>query len=180
MEAVGPPSHGGAARFLWDRPLMTRRSTARPGYNIVRDVAVLGIQSGHCEVKYENVRVPYDSLLGPRGHGFVIAQERLGPGRIFHCMRWLGQAQRAFDLMCQRLNSRMVRGEPLGRKQLMQKHVFDSYAEIQACRLLTLAAAQKIDKGDRARVEIAAIKVVGAVCGGRHARARAKPCADGP
>ena len=59
------------------------------------------------------------------------SQERLGPGRIFHCMRWLGQAQRAFDLMCQRLNSRKVRGEPLGRKQLMQKHVFDSYAEIQ-------------------------------------------------
>jgi alkylation response protein AidB-like acyl-CoA dehydrogenase len=136
--------------------------TNTPGYNIVRDTPVLGIMGGHCEVAYENVRVPEANLLGQRGHGFIIAQERLGPGRIFHCMRWLGQAQRAFDLMCQRLHERKVRGVPLAKKQLMQKHVFDSVAEIQACRLLTLSAAQKIDKGDQARVEIGIIKVVGA------------------
>jgi len=136
--------------------------TSTKGYTIVRDTPVLGITGGHCEVLYDNVRVPEANLLGPRGHGFLIAQERLGPGRIFHCMRWLGQAQRAFDLMCKRLLDRKVRGVPLGRKQLMMKHVFDSFADIQGCRLLTLAAAQKIDQGDQARVEIGVIKVVGA------------------
>jgi alkylation response protein AidB-like acyl-CoA dehydrogenase len=136
--------------------------TDTPGYRIVRETPVLGIRGGHCEVAYEDVRVPRDNLLGPRGTGFVIAQERLGPGRIFHCMRWLGQAQRAFDLMCRRLHERRAFGEPLASKQLMQKHVFDSYAQIQACRLLTLAAAEKIDAGDQARVEIGVIKVVGA------------------
>jgi alkylation response protein AidB-like acyl-CoA dehydrogenase len=136
--------------------------TDSPGYNIVRETPVLGISGGHCEVVYDDVRVPRDNLLGPRGHGFVIAQERLGPGRIFHCMRWLGQAQRAFDLMCDRLNNREAFGAPLAEKQLMQKHVFDSWAEIQSCRLLTLHAAEKIDRGERARVEISVIKVVGA------------------
>ena len=72
--------------------------TDTPGYTIVRETPVLGIRGGHCEVMYDDVRVPAGNLLGPRGHGFVIAQERLGPGRIFHCMRWLGQAQRAFEL----------------------------------------------------------------------------------
>jgi acyl-CoA dehydrogenase len=136
--------------------------TDTPGYTIVRETPVLGIRGGHCEVEYRDVRVPAGNLLGERGHGFVIAQERLGPGRIFHCMRWLGQAQRAFDLLCRRLNSRTAFGEPLAAKQLMQQHVFESYAEIQACRLLTLHAAQAIDRGEQARVEIAAIKVVGA------------------
>jgi acyl-CoA dehydrogenase len=136
--------------------------TDTPGYTIVRETPVLGIRGGHCEVEYRDVRVPARNLLGERGQGFVIAQERLGPGRIFHCMRWLGQAQRAFDLLCRRLNSRTAFGEPLAAKQLMQQHVFESYAEIQACRLLTLHAAQAIDRGEQARVEIAAIKVVGA------------------
>jgi alkylation response protein AidB-like acyl-CoA dehydrogenase len=136
--------------------------TDNPGYQIVRETPVLGIRGGHCEVLYDDVRVPKDNLLGPRGHGFVIAQERLGPGRIFHCMRWLGQAQRAFDLLCDRLNARTAFGETLAHKQLLQKHVFDSYAEIQAARLLTLHAAHKIDQGDQARIEIGTIKVVGA------------------
>jgi alkylation response protein AidB-like acyl-CoA dehydrogenase len=98
----------------------------------------------------------------PRGQGFKIAQDRLGPGRIFHCMRWLGQAQRAFDLMCQRANSRVAFGKTLGEHQQIQKFIFDSAAEIQASRLLTLHAAQKIDQGDEARVEIGLIKVYGA------------------
>lgn len=136
--------------------------TDTPGYTIVRETPVLGIMGGHCEVLLEDVRVPAANLLGPRGHGFVIAQERLGPGRIFHCMRWLGQAQRAFELLCARLNSRSAFGEPLAAKQLMQQHVFESYAEIQAARLLTLHAAAAIDRGEQARVEIGAIKVVGA------------------
>jgi acyl-CoA dehydrogenase len=136
--------------------------TDSPGYTILRETPVLGLSEGHCEVLYEDVRVPEENLLGPRGHGFVIAQERLGPGRIFHAMRWLGQAQRAFDLMCERLNSRVAFGSALADKQLMQQHVFDSWVEIQSCRLLTLHAAAAIDRGDRARVEIGAIKVAGA------------------
>jgi alkylation response protein AidB-like acyl-CoA dehydrogenase len=132
------------------------------GYNILRDVKVMGHFGGHCEVQYDDVRVPEENLLGPRGAGFKIAQKRLGPGRIFHCMRWLGQAQRAFDLMCERANSRVAFGGPLADKQLIQKFVFDSAAEIQASRMLTLSAAEKIDRGDEARVEIALIKVVGA------------------
>ncbi|MFN8053045.1 MAG: acyl-CoA dehydrogenase family protein [Acidimicrobiales bacterium] len=136
--------------------------TDTPGYRIVRETPVLGIAHGHYEVELTDVRVPADHLLGARGHGFVIAQERLGPGRIFHCMRWLGQAQRAFELMCRRLNERTAFGEPLAAKQLMQSHVFESYAEIQSARLLTLQAAKRIDEGDQARVEIGVIKVVGA------------------
>ncbi len=91
--------------------------THTPGYNIVRDVKVMGEYGGHCEVRYENVRVPEANLLGPRGAGFVIAQKRLGPGRIFHCMRWLGQAQRAFELMCARANERFAHGSLLAEKQ---------------------------------------------------------------
>jgi acyl-CoA dehydrogenase len=136
--------------------------TDTPGYDIVRETPVLGIRGGHCEVVYDDVRVPADNLLGGRGRGFVIAQERLGPGRIFHAMRWLGQAQRAFDLLCDRLVHREAFGGPLASKQLMQQHVFDSYAQIQACRLLTLHAAEAVDRGGDARVEIGAVKVVGA------------------
>ena len=136
--------------------------TDTPGYNILRDVRVMGQYDGHYEVDYVDVRVPKDNLLGPRGQGFKIAQDRLGPGRIFHCMRWLGQAQRAFDLLCERANNRVAFGKNLAEHQQIQKFVFDSAAEIQASRLLTLHAAQKIDQGDEARVEIGLIKVYGA------------------
>ena len=136
--------------------------TDTKGYDILRDVKVMGEAWGHYEVDYNDVRVPEANLLGPRGQGFKIAQDRLGPGRIFHCMRWLGQAQRAFDLMCERANSRVAFGKVLGKHQQIQKFIFDSAAEIQAARLLTLHAAQKIDQGDEARVEIGLIKVYGA------------------
>jgi len=136
--------------------------TDTPGYKIVRETPLLGIRGGHCEVVYDNVRVPRDNLLGERGAGFLIAQQRLGPGRIFHCMRWLGQAQRAFDLLCERANERVAFGGPLADKQQVQAMVFETAAEIQACRLLTLDAAHKLDSGDPARVEIGLIKVVGA------------------
>lgn len=132
------------------------------GYNIVRDVRVMGKPDGHYEVLYDNVRVPKNNLLGPRGQGFKIAQDRLGPGRIFHCMRWLGQAQRAFDLMCTRANERVAFGKTLGEHQQIQKFISDTATEIQASRLLTLHAAQKIDEGDEARIEIGLIKVYGA------------------
>ncbi|MGE4607775.1 MAG: acyl-CoA dehydrogenase family protein [Myxococcota bacterium] len=136
--------------------------TNTPGYEIVREPRVMGRHGGHCEIALHDVRVPESNLLGPRGAGFKIAQRRLGPGRIFHCMRWLGQAQRAFDLMCDRANDRVAFGKPLGQHQQIQKFVFDSLCEIQGSRMLTLAAAHKIDQGDEARVEIGMIKVVGA------------------
>jgi alkylation response protein AidB-like acyl-CoA dehydrogenase len=136
--------------------------TDTPGYEIIREPRVMGFHGGHCELSLRDVRVPESNLLGPRGGGFKIAQRRLGPGRIFHCMRWLGQAQRAFDLMCERANERVAFGKTLGQHQQIQKFVFDSLCEIQASRMLTLQAAHKIDQGDEARVEIGMIKVVGA------------------
>jgi alkylation response protein AidB-like acyl-CoA dehydrogenase len=114
--------------------------------------------STHCDVRYSGVRVPAGNLLGERGDGFRIAQKRLGPGRIHHVMRWLGQMQRAFELMCTRALEREVFGGPLAEKQTVQNWIADSAADIQACRLLTLDAAHKIDQGDEARVEISLVK----------------------
>src|SRR5207247_10527266 len=96
--------------------------------------------------------------LGDPGDGFRIAQKRLGPGRIHHVMRWLGQMQRAFELMCRRALEREAFGGPLAEKQTVQNWIADSAAEIQACRLLTLDAAHKIDQGEEARVEVSVIK----------------------
>ena len=148
------PSHGAFSMIIVP--------TDNPGYKIVRETPVLGINGGHYEVEYDNVEVPEENLLGPRGQGFIIAQKRLGPGRIFHCMRWLGQAQRAFDLLCERMHERETFGTPLTKTQLLQTFVFDSACEIQASRHLTLDAAKRIDQGDDARIEIGLIKVVGA------------------
>jgi alkylation response protein AidB-like acyl-CoA dehydrogenase len=145
-----------------DRFSMIIVPTDTPGYRIVRETPVLGIEGGHYEVDLSEVRVPRDNLLGPAGHGFRIAQQRLGPGRIFHCMRWLGQAQRAFDLMCRRMYAREAFGGLLADKQLLQSYVFESAAEIQASRLLTLDAARQLDAGKEAREQIALIKVAGA------------------
>ena len=112
----------------------------------------------HCEVTYEGVRVPAGNVLGEPGDGFRIAQKRLGPGRIHHVMRWLGQMQRAFDLMCSYSLEREAFGGPLAEKQTVQNWIADSAAEIHACRLMTLDAAHKIDEGDEARVEVSLIK----------------------
>jgi acyl-CoA dehydrogenase len=128
----------------------------------IEPVPVLGHRgrgwTTHCEVTYSDVRVPADNLLGERGDGFLIAQKRLGPGRIHHVMRWLGQMQRAFELMCSRALEREAFGGPLAEKQTVQNWIADSAAEIQACRLLTLDAAHKIDDERDARVEISLIK----------------------
>ena len=133
-----------------------------PGVDVVRAIPTMGHRgrnwSTHCEVRYTNVRVPVANLLGDEGAGFRIAQKRLGPGRIHHVMRWLGQMERAFELMCTYSLEREAFGEPLAQKQTVQNWIADSYAEIQACRLTTLDAAHKIDAGDEARVEISAIK----------------------
>src|SRR3954468_22137794 len=112
----------------------------------------------HCDVTYEGVRVPAANVLGERGDGFRIAQKRLGPGRIHHVMRWLGQMQRAFELLCSYSLQREAFGGPLAEKQTIQNWIADSAAEIQACRLMTLDAAHKIDGGDEARVEVSVIK----------------------
>ena len=137
--------------------------TDTPGYQIVRVVPTMGTTLGHhCEVRLDDVRVPRENLLGERGAGFVIAQKRLGPGRIFHCMRWLGQAQRAFELMCEWAKVRYAHGSYLSEKGEIQRYVAESAAEIQAARLMTLDAARVLDEGGEARVEISLIKFWGA------------------
>jgi alkylation response protein AidB-like acyl-CoA dehydrogenase len=136
--------------------------TETPGYELIRAIPVLGHAgrgwSTHCEVRYTDVRVPRENVLGEPGDGFRIAQKRLGPGRIHHVMRWLGQMQRAFELMCSYALEREVGGGPLADRQTVQNWIADSAAEIQACRLLTLDAARKLDEGGEARVEVSLIK----------------------
>ena len=137
--------------------------TDTEGYEIVRVVPTMGHTGGnHCEVQYNDVRVPYENLLGGRGQGFHIAQKRLGPGRIFHSMRWLGQAQRAFELMCERAKMRYAHGSYLAEKGDIQAMIAESAAEIQAARMMTLDAARAIDSGSEARTEISLIKFWGA------------------
>ena len=136
--------------------------TDTPGYELVRRISVMGHEgrgwATHCETRFTGVRVPVENVLGEPGDGFRIAQKRLGPGRIHHVMRWLGQMQRAFDLMCSYALERKTFGEPLAGKQTIQNWIAESAAEIQACRLMTMQAAQRIDEGDEARVEISLIK----------------------
>jgi alkylation response protein AidB-like acyl-CoA dehydrogenase len=137
--------------------------TDTPGYEIARVIPTMGsTQGSHCEVWLKDVRVPEENLLGGRGQGFVIAQKRLGPGRIFHCMRWLGQAERAFELMCEWAKVRYAHGSLLAEKGEIQRYVAESAAEIQAARLMTLDAARLLDRGDEARVQISLIKFWGA------------------
>lgn len=137
--------------------------TDTPGYEIVRVVPTMGhTGGGHCELRLTDVRVPADHLLGERGRGFHIAQARLGPGRIFHCMRWLGQAQRAFELMCDRATTRWAHGSYLAEKGEIQAMIAESAAEIQAARLMTLDAARALDAGDDARIQVSLIKFWGA------------------
>jgi acyl-CoA dehydrogenase len=138
-----------------------------PGVSRVRNVASLEkdipFGFGHAQLRYSDVRVPAANLIGDRGKGFAIAQARLGPGRIHHCMRWLGQSQRAFDILCERALQREAFGGPLTRKQTVTNWIADSATEMHAARLMTLHAAWKIDQvGARdARREIAMIKFWG-------------------
>jgi acyl-CoA dehydrogenase len=136
--------------------------TDTPGYELVRRIPVMGHEGRgwgtHCETRFTGVRVPVANTLGEPGDGFRIAQKRLGPGRIHHVMRWLGQMQRAFELMCTYALEREAHGGPLAEKQTVQNWIAESAAEIQACRLMTMQAAQRIDEGDEARVEVSLIK----------------------
>lgn len=136
--------------------------TDSPGYEIVRVIPTLGSLAPHCEVRLNGVRVPRTAVLGQRGQGFTIAQQRLGAGRILHCMRWLGQAHRAFELMCGRAKTRYAHGSALAEKGEIQRFIADSAAEMHAARLMTLDAARLLDAGQAARVEISMIKVFGA------------------
>jgi acyl-CoA dehydrogenase len=142
-----------------------------PGVNLVRDVSNMehpyphfGMLGGHTEIVYDDVRLGPDALLGNEGEGFLIALHRLVPGRIHHCMRWLGVAGRAFDMLCERAVYRPVRGGLLCDKQTVQNWIADSAAQMQAARLMTLQAAWKIDRygSSAARTDVSLIKVFGA------------------
>jgi acyl-CoA dehydrogenase len=135
-----------------------------PGITILRNVPLYGHnddEGTHSYIRYDNVRVPKDHLLGERGRGFVVAQTRLGGGRIHHAMRTVGLVKRAFDMMCERALSRRTKGETLARKQLVQAMIADSWIQLEQFRLLVLRTAWKIDRYDdyqRVRADISAVK----------------------
>lgn len=137
------PLHGRASQIIVP--------TDTPGFRIVRNISVMGEPGAdhpsHSEVVLENVRVPVTSLLGPEGAGFLLAQERLGPGRIHHCMRWIGICERALELMCTRAATRELSpGRPLGTQQQVQFWIAESRAEIHAARLMVIDCAERIDQ----------------------------------
>ena len=135
--------------------------TDTPGVDIVRGIGIWGSPtSDHCEVIYRDVRVPLDNALGRVGQGHEAAQDRLGAGRIYHCMNSVGQMWRAFDLMVERALTREVHGGLLKDKQFIQGFIADSYIDLQTARMMTIAAAEKVDRGDpEARTDISALKI---------------------
>jgi acyl-CoA dehydrogenase len=158
MGKTNPDAH----RYMQQSMVLVPVDT--PGVRIVRTLSVFGYDEGHghCEVIYDNVRVPVTNLLGEEGSGFLIAQARLGPGRIHHCMRSIGMAERAYELMVTRVKSRVAFGKPLAEQGVIQDWIAESRLEIEQARLLTLKAAWLMDTvgKDGARFEISAIKVI--------------------
>jgi len=154
-----------------EAPEMHRRAsmiivpTDTPGFELIGNLSIMGDRGGdwasHGEVSYQGARVPLGNLLGEQGAGFTIAQLRLGPGRIHHCMRWIGICERAMDTLCQHAATReLAPGKPLGEKQIVQQWIAESRAEIHGARLMVLHAAWKIEKEGAyaAREEISLIK----------------------
>ena len=139
--------------------------TDTEGFRLIRNIPVMGDEgdgwNAHAEIRYENCIVPEKNLLGKAGEGFKIAQDRLGPGRIHHCMRWVGECERMFDMMCNRaLTRELAPNKPLATKQTIQNWIAESRAEINASRLMVLDTAKKIDEhgADSTKVEISTIK----------------------
>ena len=134
--------------------------TNAPGFNYIRSVPVWGQEHGHHgEIIFEDCRVPYENRLGREGSGHQAAQDRLGAGRVYHCMNCIGQMWRAFDMMVRRALDREVHGGPLAEKQFIQGFIADSYMDIQAARLMTIRCAELMEHGLDARTDISAIKI---------------------
>ncbi len=149
----------------YQRASMVIVPTDNPGFNWIRNISVMGHAgddyASHAEIMYRDCRVPEENLLGGEGQGFIIAQERLGPGRIHHCMRWMGVCARAFEMMCKRASERKVGGDKyLAEKQIVHDWIATSRAEMQAARLMILHAAWKIETEGlyAAREEVSLIK----------------------
>ncbi|MFO0945244.1 MAG: acyl-CoA dehydrogenase family protein [Planctomycetota bacterium] len=153
----GAPPHERASQIIVP--------TNNAGFRLIRNVSVMGHAGdgwpSHSEIVYENCRVPVENLLGREGAGFAIAQARLGPGRIHHCMRWIGICERSFDILCKRaIQRQLAPGDPLANRQTIQNWIAESRAEINAARLMILQAAWRIDNegAKAAAIEISAIK----------------------
>jgi acyl-CoA dehydrogenase len=148
-----------------ERASMIIVPTDTPGFDLIRNIPIFGETgegwASHAEIRYHNCRVPQTNLIGEEGMGFRLAQERLGPGRIHHCMRWIGIAEKAFDLLCKRAATReLEEGVMLGQKQFIQGFIAESRVEIDAARLLVLRTAYQIDQvgAKESRDEISGIK----------------------
>ncbi|GAA6173496.1 acyl-CoA dehydrogenase family protein [Colwellia sp. KU-HH00111] len=163
MIVMGKTDPDNTNRYIQQSQVLVPMKT--PGVTIVRPMKVFGYDDapeGHAEITFENVRVPVENIIVAEGKGFEIAQGRLGPGRIHHCMRSIGVAQRALDLMCKRVNERIVFGRPMIKQQSIREDIAKSACQIEQARLMTLKAAQKMDTdGNKAAKDlIAMIKIV--------------------
>jgi acyl-CoA dehydrogenase len=163
MIVMGKTDPGNANRYIQQSQVLVPTNT--PGVKIVRAMTVFGYDDapeGHAEVIFDNVRVPVENIILGEGRGFEIAQGRLGPGRIHHCMRSVGAAQRALEMMCNRASNRIVFGRPMIKQQSVREDIALSACQIEQARLMTLKAAQKMDTdGNKAAKDlIAMIKIV--------------------
>jgi acyl-CoA dehydrogenase len=163
MIVMGKTDPENSNRYIQQSQVLVPMNT--PGVTVVRPMKVFGYDDapeGHAEIIFENVRVPVENIIAGEGKGFEIAQGRLGPGRIHHCMRSIGIAQRALDLMCNRVNERIVFGRPMIKQQSIREDIAKSACQIEQARLMTLKAAQKMDTdGNKAAKDlIAMIKIV--------------------